>query len=365
MDFYNRIKNSIFSDWIMLLAIVILSMIGFMVYYSLSIVEGGMWPIVRQILLLLVGLLLFFWLSSYDYRNFKSVGWYLYILLILLLLVVLVAGKVEYGARRWLDLSVFSFQPAELGKCLFIFVMAKYFSEQGDGSGGKVLLNSLLLLVPVIILIALQPDLGTALVFVVIWVGMLFSSNVSRKYIWGLVISFFASLPVIWLLLRDYQKERILTFIDPNRDPYGSGYNVLQSQIAIGSGGWWGLGLGKGWQSQLHFLPVAYSDFAFSVLAEEFGFIGSVLVLFLWGTIIWKIWKIAFNSVDQYGYFVLVGIGSMLVFQIFVNMAMNLGLVPVTGIPLPLISSGGTSIISVFVLLGVVFSVKQKKIMFS
>ena len=167
-------------------------------------------------------------------------------------------------------------------------------------------------------------------------------------------------MPLGWNFLHDYQKNRIMTFIDPARDPYGAGYNVMQSQIAIGSGGWWGLGLGKGWQSQLKFLPVAYSDFAFAVLAEQFGFVGSAIILVLFGILIWQIWRIGYYALDQFGMYLAIGIGAMFIFQLFVNIAMNLGIMPVTGIPLPFISSGGPSLLVVMSLLGLVKSIRNK-----
>jgi rod shape determining protein RodA len=166
--------------------------------------------------------------------------------------------------------------------------------------------------------------------------------------------------PFFWMFMHDYQRNRILNFLDPNRDPYGMGYNVMQSQIAVGSGGMFGLGVGKGWQSQMNFLPVAYSDFAFAVLAEAFGFVGSTLALLSYLYIIWYIWNLAFKTVDRFAFYILSGIGSVLIFQIFVNIGMNLGVVPVTGIPLPLISSGRTAIVVTMVFLGLVLSIRSK-----
>lgn len=355
-------KNFTLHDWLFFLSVFVLLVMGLMVYYSLVVVSFGVGQVVRQIMVSIISLGLFIWASSFDYRILKSGSWILYGVSIILLLVVLFVGNTQFGAQRWIDLGFIGFQPVELVKCFFIIFLARYLSVLGESISWKDLGASMILLLVLIILIMLQPDLGSSLVLVVIWAGMVFASNVSRHYLWILSLISVVLMPVFWFLLHDYQRERILTFLDPMRDPYGAGYNVLQSQIAVGSGGWWGLGLGRGLQSQLHYLPVAYSDFAYAVLAEYFGFFGSTLTLIFFIVIIGWIWRTAFHSVDQFGFYLAVGVGSMMVFQVFVNMAMNLGIMPVTGIPLPFISSGGTSLLVVMFLLGLVVSVKARSI---
>ncbi|MBU0647893.1 rod shape-determining protein RodA [Patescibacteria group bacterium] len=355
-----RFKNIVLDNWFYILVMTVLVVMGLLVYYSLTIVQAGFVLWLKQLGVVVIGFVMFFWVAGWDYRVTKSGGWWLYLLLILLLLIVLLFGNVEFGAKRWIDIGFLSFQPVEIGKALFVIFMAKYLSEKGEYLTVVDLLKTIGLTALVVGLVMLQPDLGSALVFVAIWAGMVWASAVPRKYIAGMVVSLGLLIPVMWQFLHDYQKKRIFVFLDPSLDPYGAGYNVLQSQIAVGSGGWWGLGLGQGLQSQLHYLPVAYSDFAFAVLAEEFGFAGSLLVLVLFGYLLWTIWRIAFLAGDQFGYFLAIGVGSMLIFQVFINVAMNLGVMPVTGIPLPFISSGGTSLLVTMFLLALVYSIGKK-----
>lgn len=344
------------ADWLFLTAILVLSLCGLLVFYSLSIEQGWL-GLMSQLVVVMAGWALFFWMMNIDYRFWRGFGWIFYVLMLILLVVVLVLGTVKFGARRWIDLVFVSFQPSEIGKFFLLIFLAKFMAGQGETMTWKDLLISLLIVVAPFLLVLQQPDLGTALVFVVIWAAMVFVSPLPRRYIWMMLVIFVLALPLIWINMHEYQQNRILTFVDPSRDPYGAGYNVLQSQIAVGSGGVWGQGLGKGWQSQLHFLPVAYSDFAFAVFAEEFGFAGGVMMLILMMYVIWYVWRVGFEAGDQYGFYLAVGAGAMLFFQFVVNMAMNLGIMPVTGIPLPMVSSGGTSIITYFILLGVVYSV--------
>lgn len=354
------IKNFSISEWLLWVITFSLVVVGQLIFYGLSLGENsvGLW--LKQGAIILIACFLYWWFGRSDYRFFKGVAWYGLIISGLLLIAVLLFGRIEYGARRWLDIGIVGFQPTELVKVALIIFLAKYFSEKGDDLRLKDMLLTLGLVVFLMFLIAKQPDLGSSLVLIAIWSGMIFSSSISRKYIIGLVATTVFLLPIFWLNLHDYQRNRVMSFIDPARDPYGAGYNIIQSQIAVGSGGWWGLGIGRGWQSQLHFLPVAYSDFAFAVLAEEFGFVGGLLTLLLFAFLLWQIWRIAYLAADQFGFFLVIGVAAMILFQVFVNTGMNLGIMPVTGIPLPFISSGGTSMWSVMFLLGLVVSVSRR-----
>ncbi len=360
MDINRLFKNTSLTEWMFFLTVILLLLSGLLVYYSLTVSEGALVGIWSQVLQIVVGLLLFGWISRIDYRIFRNIGTWFYVAAIILLLVVLLVGDVEYGARRWVDLGLIKFQPVEIVKVFFTIYLAGYFAKKGDNLSIRDFFRSMLAMAFPVFLIMMQPDLGSALVLVVIWLAMVFVSPLPRRYIFWLFGLAFVTLPFSWFFLHDYQKNRLLTFLDPTRDPYGMGYNVLQSQIAIGSGGWFGLGLGKGWQSQLQFLPVAYSDFAFAVLGEEFGFVGALLVIFCYGYLIWYAWSIAYQTVDRFGFYIAVGIGAFLFFQVFVNIGMNIGIMPVTGIPLPLISSGGTSMMMSMIVLGAVLSIRNK-----
>lgn len=353
-------KNTTLLEWVFFLSVLMLLVFGLLVFYSLSVSENGVSGFWQQILQVLFGIVIFVWVGSVDYRVFRNVGWWFYLILIILLLLVLLVGDVEFGAKRWIDIGIIKFQPVEIGKFLYLVFMSDFFAKRGDKVGWVEVGYSLLLTALPVALIMEQPDLGSAMVFLAVWGVMVFLSSFSKLYFWLLLGLGLAVMPFSWFFLHDYQRNRILTFLDPTRDPYGMGYNILQSQIAIGSGGWFGLGLGKGLQSQLQFLPVAYSDFAFAVLGEEYGFAGVVLVILCYTYVVGYIWRLAFLTVDQFGYYLANGIGAILVFQVFVNIGMNIGVMPVTGIPLPLISSGGTSMWVTMILLGLIMSIKSK-----
>ncbi|MFZ5392468.1 MAG: rod shape-determining protein RodA [Patescibacteria group bacterium] len=354
------IKNFSISEWLLWIITFSLVVAGQLIFYSLSLGDNDINLWLKQAMIILIACFLYWWFGKSDYRFFKGVAWYGLIIATILLIAVLLFGRIEYGARRWLDVGIVGFQPTELVKAALIIFLAKYFSEKGDDLRLKDMIFTLALVVILMFFIARQPDLGSSLVLLAIWFGMIVCSSISRKYIIGLLVAALFLLPVFWISLHDYQRNRVMSFIDPTLDPYGAGYNILQSQIAVGSGGWWGLGIGRGWQSQLHFLPVAYSDFAFAVWAEEFGFVGGLLLLILFALLVWQIWRIAYLAADQFGFFLVVGVATMIIFQVFVNTGMNLGIMPVTGIPLPFISSGGTSIWAVMFLLGLVVSVSRR-----
>jgi rod shape determining protein RodA len=246
--------------------------------------------------------------------------------------------------------------------------MAKFFAENVEQMHRpKVFFKSILYIGIPTALVALQPDLGTALTFAIIWGAMLLVSNIQKRYVVGVVGLTALAMPVVYrFFLKDYQKHRILTFLDPAADPTGTGWNVAQAKIAIGSGQLWGRGLGHGPQSQLNFVPFKHTDFIFAALAEEMGFIGAFAVIILFGVILYRILRIAMLSRDYFGMFLATGIFAILFFHVFINIGMNLGIMPVTGIPLPLLSSGGTSVIITLLSLGIVESIfiRYKKIDF-
>ena len=216
--------------------------------------------------------------------------------------------------------------------------------------------SGLIIILPAL-LIAMEPDIGTASLFGLFWLIVLFGVGINLWYFAGAGTAFALLIPTLWPRLKDYQQERILTFLDPTRDPRGSGYNVIQAMIAIGSGGIWGLGLGKGRQSQLKFLPVRHTDFIFSVIAEELGSIGPLILFVLYGVLLFRIIQIAQNAQDNFGRYLCIGVFALLVLQIMINVGMNLGLMPVTGVTLPLISYGGSSLTVTFAMLGLAQSV--------
>jgi len=314
---------------------------------------------------IILGLIGAITISFFDYRLLKGLYLILYFLGIGLLIAVLVFGSESFGATRWIDLGFTRLQPSELFKIIGIIVFSKFLADWQEIELKKFLLIIIMSFVP-IVLILVQPDLGTASVVFVTTVVLLIASPVKKIYlVAGLVLMLVLS-PVAWKFLKPYQKHRIEAFINPNSDPHGTGYNVNQAKIAVGSGGLIGRGLGKGSQSQLNFLPVAHTDFIFAGAAEAIGFIGSTFLLLLLTFLIIRTFTIAQLAKDYFGMYLATGIGSMFLFQMFVNAGMNIGIMPVTGIPLPFVSYGGTAMITNMLAIGILQSIymRHKKISF-
>ena len=310
-----------------------------------------------QLIFWIFGLFIFYFSSHIDLQFLKKIATPLYVLSIVLLIILFWVGEPIRGSIRWFDLGVFRLQPSEIVKIATIIVLASFFQNRTAGNIKNVLL-SLLIIFPVVFLIFRQPDLGNALSIMAIWLGMTFVAGFSFKHI--LVLSVAAAILGIigFEILSPYQKIRVVSFLNPTADPLGTGYNIIQSKIAIGSGGIFGRGLGSGSQSQLNFLPEAESDFIFASLAEQLGFFGAGVLIGLFVFLISRIANSA-KGQDRFVKLILTGTCSFLIFQFTVNIGMNLGLLPVTGITLPLVSYGGSSLISTLFLLGIAFSVKR------
>lgn len=315
-----------------------------------------------------VGLLFLFFIAKFDYRILKNWSAILYVLTIGLLLATRIFGHSALGAQRWINLGFFQFQPSEIAKIFVIVVMAKFFSDNIDRMNKLfVVVRSAVYIGIPTILVAIQPDLGTALTFTSIYIAMLFVSNFKKKYLFTAGTLALLSTPLVYkYLLHDYQRNRINTFLNPSADPTGTGWNVNQAMIAIGSGKFWGRGLGHGPQSQLNYVPFKHTDFVFAALAEEMGFVGAFAVIALFGLVLFRAVRIAQSSRDYFGMFIATGIFAMLFSHIVINIGMNMGIMPVTGIPLPLVSSGGTSIIITLMAIGILESIviRNKKIDF-
>lgn len=299
----------------------------------------------RQGLFALIDICLAAFLMNFDYRSLRAYGQPLYIINLVVLLAVMFFGFSALGAQRWLQLGSLQVQPSEFAKLIMIVSLASLL----EGHVGK--LNTLKDLAPLALyvgvpffLVLKQPDLGTSLVFIAIFLAMIFASGVNLKLLGGIFAVGLASLPVLWFFLKGYQKMRILVFLNPNVDPLGAGYHIIQSKIAIGSGLLTGKGLFAGTQSQLNFLPEKHTDFIFSVLGEELGFIGGVILLLLYLVILWRGIQIARQASDTFGMLLAVGITAMIAFHVLVNVGMTIGIMPVTGIPLPLMSYGVSSL---------------------
>lgn len=363
-----REREKTHFDWILFAATLLLMAYGIILIYSATWRTQDLSFVQRQTIFALAGAVIMLVFSRIDYRFLENFYRPIYFLAILSLLAVFLVGQVSFGAQRWLDLRLFPFQPAELAKVLTIIALAKYLADhEEDMRGFKPILVSLLLAAGPIVLIYLQPSLGTAVAMGAVWLAMVVAAGVRLRYLALLFLVFLLLIPVAWnSLLEDYMKERILTFLDPQQDPLGAGYNTNQALIAVGSGGLWGKGLLNGSQSQLQFLRVRHTDYIFSVLGEELGFAGVVALLLLMGTILWRILRAAELGRDGFGRLIACGIAALIGFQSFVNIGMNLGLVPAAGIPLPFVSYGGSSLLALFLALGVVQSIvmRHKKLEF-
>jgi rod shape determining protein RodA len=329
--------------------------------------EDRYWYVERQGIFALVNFLFVFVMLHFDYRSLSRYANILYIINMGMLLAVMFIGQSALGAQRWIQIGPINLQPSEFSKLIMIIALASLL----DKKAGK--LNSFREIIPVFIYVGIpfllvlkQPDLGTSLVFLAILFGMIFIAGISTRHLMIIFGAGAALLPIFWHFLKDYQKKRLTVFIDPNVDPLGSGYHIIQSKIAIGSGMLFGKGLFGGTQSQLNFLPENHTDFIFAVIGEELGFIGSVIILLLYFILLYRSIKIAGAAKDNFGTLLATGITSMLTFHVLVNVGMTAGIMPVTGIPLPLMSYGVSSLTTNLVSIGILLNIymRRQKIMF-
>jgi rod shape determining protein RodA len=346
----------------------LLATLGLVMAYSNSVEQGqsalaGGTTFVRGLMWTGIALIVFVIATAFDYKWLKTFAWPLYMLQLGLLVVTLAIGHGVGGASRWISIGPFDFQFSELAKILMIVVLANYLgARQGRLTSLASILGACVLVAPPWLLVMLQPDLGTSLVLVAILGGMLFMSGASLRWLGGMAAVVLAALPFIWTnVLLDYQKQRLTSFLNPATDSQGAGYQLSQSQIAVGSGGWLGTGLTNGSQNQLHFLPVQESDFVAAIYLEELGFLGALVLLVLFTALIWRLLASGWRSKDPFGMMFATGLASMILFQLFVNLGMVIGIMPITGIPLPFVSHGGASLISLAVGLGIVQSVNIRQ----
>jgi len=356
-------------DWIFLSLLLALAGLGILNLYSASagFQTGGAPIYLKQVYWLLFGLGGMVVILFFHYHLLKDWAYWLYAAGLVLLFVVLVNGRITSGAQRWIDFGFFRFQPAELVKIFVVAALAKYFSrrEYPDGLGIKELIGPALLIGLPFCLICQQPDLGTALHLAIACLSVVLFLRVRRSVITvsGLIVV--TAMPLIWsLFLKSYQKQRIFTFFNPEVDRRGAGYHIIQSKIAVGSGQFWGKGFMKGTQSQLRFLPEQHTDFAFSVFAEEWGFAGSIVLLTLYLLLILRGLQIVSQCRDRFGALLALGVVALLFWQLFINLCMVIGLMPVVGIPLPLVSYGGTSMVVTLLAAGLLLNISMRRYLF-
>ena len=342
-------------DMPLLTGLLLLSGLGIVILYSAT---GQDWEMVeRQVLRLGLGFVVMLAVAQLHPMRLRRWSPFLYSAGLLLLVAVLLVGDVGKGAQRWLDLGVLRFQPSELVKLAVPMMVAWFLAEAAlPPSWRRLVAGGVLTVVPAL-LIARQPDLGTALLVVSAGLAVLFLSGVSWRLIAGLLAAFGAALPIIWTLLRDYQKQRVLTLLDPESDPLGAGYHTIQAKIAIGSGGIYGKGWLNGTQSQLEFVPEKHTDFIFAVLAEEFGLTGVLCLLTLYILIVLRGLYIASQAQSTYGRLLAGSLTLVFFVYAFVNVGMVIGILPVVGVPLPLVSYGGTSLVTLMAGFGILMAV--------
>lgn len=356
-------------DWVLLLLLFLITIVSLVNLYSATYPirdAGGHQIFIKQIYFFIMGYGVLLLMTTFDYHILERFAYPIYLLSLGLLVTVLIVGKVFSGSQRWLSFGGIAFQPSEFSKMAIVIILSKFFTSQGEYTEYRLrdLWQPFILLAIPFMLILKEPDLGTALMLIIITASIIMFMKIKWKSLAILFSISITSIPFLWPTLSEYQKKRILTFLRPDTDPLGAGYHIIQSKIAVGSGLLWGKGYLKGTQTKLHFLPEQHSDFAFSVLAEEWGFAGSFLLLALYLFLILWCLNIAKNSKDMFGSVLAVGIISIVFWQVVINVSMTIGLLPVVGIPLVLFSSGGSSIISTMLGMGLLMNISMRRFMF-
>jgi rod shape determining protein RodA len=355
-------------DWALLAAILLIAGVGvLMIYSTTSVTVGGVaraGPLVKtQLYALVLGLSALVVCMAVDYRRLAEHSLFIYFGLLALLVYVLFKGSTQFGAQRWISLGAFNLQPSEFARIAVALILAMYFGEnrRGARNTGDLVIGGIFLAVP-LLLIAKQPDLGTAATLIPVFLGVAYLAGLRMRLLGAIALIALLVAPVAWTFaLKDYQKSRIQTFIDPSQDPKGAGYQTIQARITVGSGGLTGKGFMEGTQGQYKFLPVAHNDFIFSVLAEEQGFLGVLVVLGLYLFVVLRSLEAARLAKDRIGAYLVGGIITGFTFQVVYNIAMSVGLAPVKGITLPLMSYGGSSLIATLAAFGLILNVRMRR----
>lgn len=367
---YAATRSGVFRGWDRFDYWIVLSSLGLVAMGLLLIYSGSARtyhgpaasfdnPVAKQVIFATIGFGLMLVVSKLDYHYLTHYSWLLYFTGLVVLVAILFIGHTAFGSTRWFNVGPIQIQPSEFAKLATILTLARFFSEHGgDAKELKTLVISLVIVAPVAGLVFIEPDLGTSLVFFAIWLGVVIVAGVSRSHLLVMGALFVAVLPFIWTFaIADYQVERVSVLVNPEEDPLDAGYNVIQSQIAVGSGQLTGKGLTNGAQTQLRYLKVPTKDFIFSVLGEELGFVGAMVLFALFIFLLMRGVRVAQIAGDTAGQLVAVGIVMLILMQTFINVAVNVSLFPVTGIPLPFVSQGGSSIVTLFIALGILQSI--------
>ena len=355
MTFFQKVRS---TNWFLIILVCITASFGLAMLYSVAGGKMDPWAS-RQSVRFAAGVSLMLFIAFVDIRIWLRMAYPLYAVGLVLLLIVEVMGEVGMGAQRWIDLGFFNLQPSEIMKIALVLALARYF----HGLTGEGVQRFRWLIIPIFMvaapagLVLVEPDLGTAVLLIMGASALFFAAGVLWWKFALVFIAVLGSIPFAWDHLHLYQRERILTLFNPERDPLGAGYQIMQSKIALGSGGLWGKGFLSGTQSRLNFLPEKHSDFIFTTLGEEFGLVGGLILLILYATIMTYGFTVAFRARSQFGRLVAVGVTSTFFLYVFINIAMVMGLIPVVGVPLPLISWGGSAMVSILIGFGLLLSV--------
>jgi len=352
-------------DWVLVVSLLAIMAMGVLNLMSASNATHRPFYL-RQLLWYCIGICLMLGLHKVDYRVIARYAEVIYLGVCGLLVLVLFFGRTIGGSQRWLHFAFFNIQPSEFAKLAMVICFARYFYEKDKKVYGfKDLIKPVILAAIPCILILKQPDLGTAILIVLLLASMAIVARIRWTTLVGIVVTAMAFLPLAWQYLRPYQKKRIITLFNPESDPFGAGYHIIQSKVAIGSGGLWGKGFMHGTQAHLSFLPEVHTDFAFSLWGEEWGFFGAILLLFFFGVVIYRGLHVAFTANERLGSFLAFGITAMFFWEAVVNINMVMGLLPVVGVPLPLFSYGGSSAMVTLMGMGIIMGVRSRRYLFS
>lgn len=352
-------------DYISFIVSLSLLSIGLFTIYSISLSDKSVVQenvFTKQLIFTTLGIVAYFLVSFIDYKNLKNLSTPIYISTLLLLAFTYVWGLETRGSTRWIDLGIFRVQPSEFMKLGLIILLASVFSSKSAMHIKNLLIPAAATIIP-LILIYKQPDLGSTIVLGVICLAIIFTSGVRLRYVVVVAVLTTLLVPLVYNSFQEYQKQRITTFLNPSSDPLGSGYNVIQSMIAVGSGQITGKGYGRGTQSHLNFLPEHHTDFIFATIAEELGLVGSTLILVLIGILCLRLLTLASKTEDTFASLLIIGVVTQLLSQFAINIGMNVGILPVTGITLPLVSYGGSSLLSIMISLGLVQSINRNSLL--
>ncbi len=356
--FKNRFNENLLLSWTYVIITIGLLLI-FSASRSVTSKEG---LFLKQVLWVLAGSGLIYFVRNADYRDIKKFSPLMYAIIIFFLFIVLVFGKGQ-GATRWIRIGWFNFQPSEFAKLIVIFALSSFLAEK-DAKRIPVLLAGIIIIGLPFLFILKQPDLGTSFIFIIVFFAIFLQAGGKKLHMFFLFFTGILLSPVFWLMMKEYQKERILTFLNPMRDPLGRGYNLIQSIITIGSGGFFGKGYLRGTQTKLAFLPEYHTDFIFCVLAEEFGFVGILVLFSLYYLFFKAILDIIYSTSDRFGRLMGTGILAMFISHVFINTGMTMGIFPVVGIPLPFVSYGGSSLIVSLISVAFLVNIKDNSLMF-